>query len=162
MKSMIKAGGSFFYNGKRCIVGAVISVKGLPYMVTASHIFRGEGDRLIVNGMEAAVTNVLKDHNLALIELPSKCPVKITEFGSATELDEAFLVNDINIVRCRVVNADASLFYLGFRYLDMPESGYSGSPILQAGKVIGIISSIILDNCMGIAISSKILRSLGS
>lgn len=158
---MIKSGGTFFYKGKRCIVGAVVSLKGLPYMVTVSHIFRGAGDHLIVDGMEVAVTSVLKAHDLALIELPPDSAVKITELGSAAELEEAFLVNDIHIIRCRVVNAGASLLYLGFRCLDMPEPGDSGSPILQAGKVIGLISSVMLDNCMGIAISSGILRSLG-
>lgn len=158
---MIKAGGSFFYMGKRCIVGAVILLKELPYMVTVSHLFRGEGDSLIVDGMRLTVTRVLKDFDLALIELPPECMVKITELGIAAELEEAFLVNDIHVIRCRVINAGASLIYLGFRCLDMPVPGDSGSPILQAGKVIGIISSVMLDNCMGIAISSSILRSLG-
>lgn len=158
---MIKAGSSFFYMGKRCIVGAVILLKELPYMVTVSHIFRGEGDSLIVDGMKLAVTRILKDFDLALIELPPECMVNITELGSASELEEAFLVNDIHVIRCRVVNAGASLLYLGFRCLDMPEPGDSGSPILQTGKVIGIISSVMLDNCMGIAISSNVLRSLG-
>jgi hypothetical protein len=43
----------------------------------------------------------------------------------------------------------------------MPEPGDSGSPVLQEEKVIGIMSSITLDTCMGIAISSNILLSLG-
>lgn len=158
---MIKAGGSFFYRGQSCIVGAVILLKELPYMVTVSHLFRGEGDSLIVDGMKLAVTRILKDFDLALIELPVECMVKITELGSAAELEEAFLVNDIHVIRCRVVNAGTSLLYLGFRCLDMPEPGDSGSPILQAGKVVGIISSVMLDNCMGVAISSSVLRSLG-
>jgi hypothetical protein len=158
---MIKAGGSFFYRGKRCIVGAVILLKEFSYMVTVSHLFRGEGDSLIVDGMRLTVTRILKDHDLALTKLPPECMVKITELGIAAELEEAFLVNDIHIIRCRVINAGASLLYLGFRCLDMPEPGDRGSPILQAGKVIGIISSVMLDNCMGIAISSNILRSLG-
>ncbi|HET8689068.1 MAG TPA: serine protease [Methanosarcina sp.] len=122
---MIKSGGSFFYKGKHCIVGAVISLKGLPYMVTVSHIFRGVRDHLIVDGMEVAVTRILKDFDLALIELPPESRVKITELGNAAELGEAFLVNDIHIIRCRVVNAGASLLYLGFRCLDMPEPGDS-------------------------------------
>jgi len=146
--------------GKCCIVGAVILLKELPYMVTVSHIFRGEGDSLIVDGMRLTVTRILKDFDLALIKLPPECMVKITEIGSAAELEEAFLVNDAHIIRCRVVNAGASLLYLGFRCLDMPEPGDSGSPIMQAGKVIGIISSVMLDNCMGIAISSGVLYSL--
>ena len=102
---MIKAGSSFFYMGKRCIVGAVILLKELPYMVTVSHIFRGEGDSLIVDGMKLTVTRVLKDFDLALIKLPPQCMVKITEIGSAAELEGAFLVNDAHIIRCRVVNA---------------------------------------------------------
>lgn len=157
---MIKAGSSFFYMKKRCIVGAVILLKELPYMVTVSHLFKGEGDSLIVDGMRLTVTRILKNYDLALIKLPPECIVKITDLGSAAELEEAFLVNDIHVIRCRVINAGASLLYLGFRCLDMPEPGDSGSPILQAGKVIGIISSVMLDNCMGIAISSSVLRSL--
>jgi len=157
---MIKAGSSFFYMKKRCIVGAVILLKELPYMVTVSHLFKGEGDSLIVDGMRLTVTRILKNYDLALIKLPPECMAKITELGSAAELEKAFLVNDIHVIRCRVINAGASLLYLGFRCLDMPEPGDSGSPILQAGKVIGIISSVMLDNCMGIAISSSVLRSL--
>ena len=157
---MIKSGGSFFYKGKRCTIGAVISLKGLLYMVTVSHIFRGEGDHLIVDGMKLVVTSILKDFDLALIELPPDSVVEITEFGSAAELEQAVLINDIRVIRCRVVNAGASLLFLGFQCNDMPEPGDSGSPILQVGKVIGLMSSVTLDTCMGIAISSSILRSL--
>ena len=158
---MIKAGGSFFYKADRCTIGAVILLKGLPYMVTVSHIFRrGEGDHLTVDGIKLAVTSILKDFDLALIELPPACTFEITELGSAAELEQAVLVNDIHVIKCRVVNAGASLLFLGFRCRDLPEPGDSGSPILQAGKVIGLMSSVTLDTCMGIAISSNILRSL--
>lgn len=157
---MIKSGGSFFYNGKRCTIGSVISLKGLPYMVTVSHIFRGEGDHLTVDGMKLAVTRILKDYDLALIELPSDSLVEMTEFGSAAVLEEAFLFNDIHIVRCRVVNSGVSLIFLSFQFSNMLEPGDSGSPILQAGKVIGLMSSIMMNNCTGVAISSGILRSL--
>jgi len=157
---MIKAGGSFFYMEKRCIVSAVILLKELPYMVTVSHLFKGEGNSLIVDGMRLTVTRILENYDLALVKLPPECIVKITDLGSAAELEEAFLVNDIHVIRCRIINAGTSLLYLGFRCLDMPEPEDSGSPILQAGKVIGIISSVMLDNCMGIAISSSVLHSL--
>jgi len=52
LKLMIKAGSSFFHDGKRGTIGAVISLKGVLYAVTVSHIFRGKGDRLTVNGMK--------------------------------------------------------------------------------------------------------------
>ncbi|WP_440948451.1 serine protease [Methanosarcina sp. T3] len=161
MELMIKSGGPFLYKGERCTIGAVILLKGLPYMVTVSHIFRhGEGDHLTVDGRKLTVTSILKAFDLALIELPPVCTFEITEFGSAAELEQAVLVNDIHAIKCRVVNAGASLLFLGFRCYNMPEPGDSGSPILQAGKVIGIISSITLDTCMGIAISSNVIRSL--
>jgi hypothetical protein len=160
MKLMIKSGGSFFYKEKRCAIGAVISLKGVPYMVTVSHIFRGAGDHLIVDGMEVAVTRILKDFDLALIKLPPDSEVELTEFGSAAVLEQAELINDIHIIRCRVVNAGASLLFLNFQYNNMPVPGDSGSPILQAGKVIGLMSSITLNSCMGTAISSSIIRSL--
>ncbi|TFH04518.1 MAG: serine protease [Methanosarcina sp.] len=158
---MIKSGGAFFYKGERCTIGAVILLKGLPYMVTTSHIFRrGKGGHLTVDGMKLAVTSILKDFDLALIELPPACTFEITELGSAAELEQAVLVNDIHSIKCRVVNAGASLLFLGFQCYNMPEPGDSGSPILQAGKVIGLMSSVTLDTCMGIAISSNTIRSL--
>lgn len=159
---MIKAGSSFFHNGKRCTIGAVILLKGSPYMVTVSHIFWGEGDRLTVDGMRLSVTRILKDYNLALIELPPDSEVEITEFGSPAELELAILINDTRTINyCRVVNAGASLLFLGFQCHDMPEPEDSGTPVLQGGKVIGMMTSTTLDTCMGIAVSSKILCRLG-
>jgi hypothetical protein len=159
---MIKAGSSFFHNGKRCTTGAVILLKGSPYMVTVSHIFRGKGDRLTVDGMRLSVTRILKDYNLALIELPPDSEVEITEFGSPAELELAVLINDTRTINyCRVVNAGASLLFLGFQCHDMPEPEDSGTPVLQGGKVIGMMTSTTLDTCMGIAVSSKILCRLG-
>ncbi len=158
---MIKAGSPFFYKGKNCIVGAVISLKELPYMVTVSHIFsRGKGEHLTVDGTKLTVTRILKEFDLALIELPPACEFEITELGSAAELEQAVLVNDVRAINCRVVNAGASLLFLGFQCYNMPEPGDSGSPIVQSGKVIGLMSSVTLDTCMGIAISSSIIRSL--
>jgi hypothetical protein len=158
---MIKSGGFFFYKGMRCIIGAVISFKGLPCIVTASHIFRGVGDHVTVDGGEFAVKTIFKHFDLALIELPPDCKVEITEFGSAAVLEHASLVNDAHTITCRVINVGASLLYLSFPAFDMPQPGDSGSPILQAGKVIGLLSSFTLNNCTGTAISSNILRSLG-
>jgi len=160
---MIKAGSSFFHNGKRSTIGAVISLKGLPYMITFSHIFRGEGDHLTINGMKLAVTRILKDYDLALIELPPDSAVEITEFGSPAELELAVLINDTRTINyCRVVNSGSSLLFLGFQCFDMPEPEDSGTPVLQGGKVIGMMTSTTLDTCMGIAVSSRILRSLKS
>ena len=145
---MIKSGSCFYYKEKSCIIGAVISLNGLHYIVAASHIFKGAGDRVEVDGMEVAVTTTLKDFDLALIELPTCCNIELTDFGSAALLEEAFLVNNNHVIKCRVLSAGASLLYLSFPYSDMPQPGDSGSPILQAGKVIRFISSALLTDCM--------------
>ena len=158
---MIKSGGSFIYKGKSCIIGAVISLREMHYIVTAAHIFHGTGDRVKVDGKQVAVRGFLKDFDLALIELPHDCDVEITKFGSTIVLDEALLANDIHIIKCRVASAGDSLIYLHFPCFDMPQPGDSGSPILQTGKVIGFISSVMLNNCMGTAISSGILHNIG-
>ncbi|MBN2110342.1 MAG: serine protease [Methanosarcinaceae archaeon] len=157
---MIRSGGSFVYKGKSCIIGAVIPVRGLPYIVTVSHIFRRAGDHVTVEGKEVTVKSIIKDYDLALIGLPSRCTFEFTIFGSALVLENALLANEHHIIECRVLNAGASLIYLGFSCSDMPQSGDSGSPVLQAGKVIGIISSVLQNNCMGVAISSGILRNM--
>lgn len=158
---MIKAGGSFFHNGKRGTIGAVISIKGVLYAVTVSRIFQREGDRLTVDGKKFTVTRILKDHGVALIELPPYTEVEITEFGSPAELELAELINDTRTIHyCRVANSGASLLFLGFQCHDMPAPEDSGSPIVQGGKVIGMMSSETLDTCMGMAISSKILSRL--
>ena len=152
---MIKSGGFFFYKGMRCIIGAVISFKGLPYIVAASHIFHGAGDRVTVDGRGLVVKSIFKEFDLALIELPTDYTFEITEFGSAAVLENASLVNDVHTIACRVINAGTSLLYLNFPSFDMPQHGDSGSPILQAGKVIGLLSSFTLNNCMGTAISTS-------
>ena len=151
---MIKSGSFFFYKGMRCIIGAIISFNGLPYIVAAAHIFRGEGDRVTVDEREFAVKRIFKDFDLALIELPPDCKVEFTVFGSAAVLENATLVNDTHAIACRVVNVGNSLLYLNFPSFNMPQPGDSGSPILQAGRVIGLLSSLTLNNCMGTAIST--------
>jgi hypothetical protein len=158
---MIKSGSFFYYKGMRCIIGAVILFNGVPYIVAASHIFRGEGDSVTVDEREFTVKRLFKNFDLALIEILPDCTFETTKFGSAVVLENASLVNDTHVIACRVINAGNSLLYLSFPAFDMPQPGDSGSPILQAGNVIGLLSSITLNNCTGTAISSNILRNLG-
>ena len=126
---MIKSGGSFIYKEKSCIIGAIMLLRETPYIVTTSHIFHGVGDRVKVDERQVVVKTILKDFDLALIELPPDCKVEITKFGNAILLEEALLTNDMHVIKCRVVNAGD----LHFPCFDMPQPGDSGSPILQAG-----------------------------
>lgn len=159
---MIKSGGSFLFKGIRRVIGAIVSIKGRPYIATASHIFHAGriGSRVQVEGTEGVVTRFLEDFDVALIELPPSCLAEITELGSAAEMEDALLVNEQHNIPCRVTRSGASLHFLLFPCFNMPEPGDSGSPILQKGKVIGLISSVTLSNCTGTAVSSEVLQSL--
>ncbi len=157
---MIKSGSMFLYKGYRCVIGAVIPIKERLYAAAASHLFQKAGSRVKVENAEGIVRKFLADYDVALIELPSGCKAEITELGSAAVTEEALLENEYHTLPCRVIRAGASLLYLQFPCSDMPQPGDSGSPILQEGKVIGLLSSVMLGNCTGTAVSSDVLRSL--
>ena len=48
--------------------------------------------------------------------------------------------------------------YLSFSFQTLPLPGDSGSPIIQNGKVVGILASIFYNNATGIAISLEIFQ----
>lgn len=102
----------------------------------------------------------LEDFDVALIALPSGCEAEVTQFGSAAVMEEAYLFNEKHTITCKVIRAGTSLHSLLFPCFNMPEPGDSGSPVLQDGKVIGLLSSIMLSNCTGTAVSSDVLKSL--
>lgn len=104
----------------------------------------------------------LEGFDIALIELPPDYAAEITALGSATVMDEAVLVNERHSIPCRVTRAGASLLFLQFPCSDMPQPGDSGSPIQQEGKIVGLLSSVMLSNCTGTAVSSEVLRDISS
>ncbi len=157
---MIKSGGSFIFKGSRCAIGAVILIMEKPYIATASHIFQKTGLRVQVESGEGIVRKFVDDFDIALIELPKNCVAEVTVFGSAKVLEEALLVNEYHSIGCTITRAGSSLLSLQFPYADMPLPGDSGSPIVQEGKVVGILSSVMLSNCIGTAVSSEVLRRL--
>ncbi len=160
---MIKSGGLFLFKGYRCVIGAVIPINGTPYIAAASHIFHkaGLGSRVQADGIEGTVKRFLEDFDVALIELPSNCKAEMTGLGCAIVMEEACLMNETHSVPCRVIRAGISLLSLQFPCFNMPQPGDSGSPIVQEGKVVGLLSSVMLSNRTGTAVSSGVLRNLG-
>ncbi|VVB95190.1 Uncharacterised protein [uncultured archaeon] len=157
---MIKSGGSFFFGETRYTIGAILSINGRTYIAAAAHIFHKTGNRVQVNGREGIMKRFLEDFDVALIELPSGCEAHITELGNAVVMEDALLINEQHSIACRVIRAGTSLLSLLFPCFDMPQPGDSGSPIEQEGKVIGLLSSVMLSNCTGTAVSSEVFRNL--
>lgn len=112
-----------------------------------------------VDGVEGVVSRFLEGFDIALIELPHDCNVEVTQLGSAALMEDALLINEQHSIPCRVIRAGASLISLLFPCSGMPQPGDSGSPIQQGGKVIGLLSSVMLSNCTGTAVSSEVLRA---
>lgn len=160
--NMIKSGGYFLFKGTRYVISAVLSIKGRLYIAAVAHVFHGAdvGSRVHVNGAQGIVKQFLDGFDVALIELPFGCAAEVTILGSAAVMEDALLVNEQHSIKCRVIRAGTSLHYLLFPCYDMPEPGDSGSPIQQEGKVIGLLSSVMLSNCTGTAVSSDVLRRL--
>ncbi len=159
---MIRSGGSFFFRGTRYNIGAILSINERPSLAAAAHIFHDNktGNKVQINGREGIVKRFLDGFDVALIELPSGCEAEITLLGRAAVMEDALLINEQHSIACRVIRTGASLLTLLFPCFDMPQPGDSGSPIEQEGKVIGLLSSVMLSNCTGTAVSSEILRDL--
>ncbi|HEY9206887.1 MAG TPA: serine protease [Candidatus Methanoperedens sp.] len=159
---MIKSGGFFSIKGANCVIGAIVSINKKHYIATASHIFEGDkiGTVVQVGGFQSIVKKFLPEFDIVLIELPSGDKAEVTELGRAAVMEDAQLINERHSTRCRVIRAGAALHSLLFPCFDMPQPGDSGSPILQNGKVIGLLSSVTLGNCTGTAVSSDVLRDL--
>ncbi len=159
---MIRSGGSFFHRGYRCVIGAVLSIRDRLYIASASHIFHKIGTSVEVEGIKGLVRRFIEDYDVALIELPPTIAAEVTQLSSASVMDDAFLFNEIHTIRCRITRAGISLLSLQFPCSDMPQPGDSGSPILQEGKVVGLLSSVMFGNCTGTAVSSDVLGNLNS
>ena len=157
---MIESGGSFLFRGRNYVIGAVFVLKGRRYIAASSHIFQEAGSRVKAGGVEGIVKRFLEDYDIALIELPPDCISEATVFGRAEVMEDALLVNERHSIPGRVTRSGTSLLSLQFPCSDMPQPGDSGSPILQEGMVVGLLSSVMLGNCTGTAVSSDVLRSL--
>ena len=159
---MIASGGFFLFKKTNCVIGAVLLIRGTYYLAATSHLFQKAelGIPVHADGGEGIVKRFLEDYDIALIELPSGITAEITEFGDAALLEDAVLANERHRIPCRVIGAGASLLYLQFPCFDMPQPGDSGSPIFQKGKVVGLLSSIMLSSCTGTAVSSDVLHAL--
>jgi hypothetical protein len=49
--------------------------------------------------------------------------------------------------------------YLAFPFSTIPLPGDSGSPIIQEGRIVGILASVFYNNATGIAVALKRFQS---
>ncbi len=142
----------------RGTVGAIIPYKERTCAITAGHVIRygsgGVGTKVVVDGYESTVICLLNDYDLALIEVPHE-HATLSTIGRAS-FGPAELVTYDRRITCRVINTGKNLNLFAFPCGNMPTPGDSGAPIIQKDEVIGLLSSVLYNNCTGLGISSEV------
>ncbi len=158
----IAAGGTLICNDKTGIVGAVLKYKGKNSILTAYHILKvgncNLGDNIRINEFNGIITQILIDYDLAVAEIYA--PESALEFSDIgkPEIGQAYALKGRFKNPCNVMTTGKTYHYLSFSFKTLPLPGDSGSPIIQDGKVVGILASIFYTNANGIAISLEQFR----
>lgn len=155
---MIKSG-DFFLSGKTGgVIGAVVPWHGAYAGVAPSHIFRYSGtDLLLVGNQNCRVAFIPGDADLAIFPLLTAC--KVTELGKP-HLGEVALENAARKRSCRISDVSWSIAYVVLPPGDLPGPGDSGTPLVQDGKVVGMLLSFNMHTYKGIAISSGMIKEV--
>jgi hypothetical protein len=142
----------------RGTIGAIIPYNERMCAITAGHVIRyGHGvvgTKVVVDGHESTVIRLFNDYDLALIEVPPQ-HATFSTIGSAS-FGPAELVTYDRRIACRVIDTGKNLNRFAFPCGNMPMPGDSGAPIIQKDEVIGLLSSVLYNNCTGLGISSEV------
>jgi len=157
---MIKSGDQFIAGRSGGVVGAIIPWRGALAGVAPAHIFYAAGTRsLRVGGHSCKVAYIPSDADLAFFPILGACLP--TELGKP-RLGEAELLNSQHRMSCRISDTSWSIAYVVLPLGNLPGPGDSGSPLVQDGKVVGLLLSLNMHTCKGIAISAEMIRALAS
>lgn len=110
-----------------------------------------------MGGLSCRVAYIPEDADLAFFPIFGSCiPTDLGRPG----LGEAELYNARHSIRCRISDASWSVCYVVLPPGDLPGPGDSGSPLLQDSRVVGILLSLNMHTCRGIAISAGMIREV--
>ncbi len=111
--------------------------------------------RLHKNSNSYAVFKDKGDADLAFFPILGPC--QPTELGKP-QLGDAELRNSRHRIRCRISDTSWSIAYVVLPPGNLPGPGDSGSPLVQDGKVVGLLLSLNMHTCRGIAISAEMVK----
>jgi hypothetical protein len=153
---MIKSGDQFIAGRSGGVVGAIVPWRGAYAGVAPAHIFQHAGTRsLRVGGLRCRVAYIPTEADLAFFPIIGAC--QPTELGRPRP-GPATLSNAMHSISCRISDASWSMAYVILPPGDLPGPGDSGSPLVQESKVVGLLLSINMHNCRGIAVSSEMIE----
>jgi len=152
---VIQSGDRFIAGRSGGVVGAVVPWRGAYAGVAPAHIFQAAGTHnLCVGGLACKVAYLPGDADLAFFPISGAC--KPTDLAKP-RLGEAEIINARHIMCCRVSDTSWSIVYVVLPPGDLPGQGESGSPLIQDGRVVGLLLSLNMHTCKGIAISAEMI-----
>ncbi len=153
----IAAGGKILCNKKDGVIGAVIKYDNKNCIITAYHILKAGkcnlNDSIQLNSHTGKIIEILWDNDLAIIEI--NAPTSQIKFSTIDKpvIGPAYSLNKTKRLNCNIMTIGETYHYLSFGFNPLPLPGDSGSPIIQDGKVVGILASIFYNNATAIALS---------
>lgn len=153
---MLRAG-DFFLSGKTGGVVCAFVPWGKAYAgVAPAHVFHYAGTELLrIGNQQTKVAHFASGADLALF--PVLCACEPTQLGKP-ELGNAMLVNARDSMGCRITDVSWSIAYVALQPGNLPGPGDSGTPVIQDGKVVGMLLSVNMHNWKGIVINAELIK----
>ncbi len=152
---MIQSGDQFIAGCSGGVVGAVVPWRGAFAGVAPAHIFHAAGTHsLRVGGLACKVAYIPSDADLAFFPILGACRQTLL---ARPKLGEAEMVNSQHRMKCRISDTSWSIAYVVLPLGNLPGPGDSGSPLIQDGRVVGLLLSLNMHTCKGIAISAEMI-----
>ncbi len=153
---MLKAGDFFLSGNTGGVVCAFVPWGNTYAGVAPAHIFHYAGtESLRIGNQQTKVAHFSSDADLALFPVLSAC--KPTELGKP-KFGDAALVNARSNMECRITDVSWSIAYVALQPRNLPGPGDSGTPVIQDGKVVGMLLSVNMHNWKGIVINAELIK----
>lgn len=158
----IAAGGTVICNRKDGVIGAVIKYKEKNCILTVYHLIKvGKckiGSIIKIDEFKGKIIEILHDYDLVIAEIYAPSPLFEFSRIEKPEIGRAYALKGEFKNPCNIMTTGKIYHYLSFAPRSIPVPGDSGSPIIQNGKVVGILSSIFYNNATGVAVSIELFR----
>lgn len=153
---MLKAG-DFFLSGKTGGVVCAFVPWGKAYAgVAPAHVFHYAGTEFLrIGNQQTKVAHFVSGADIAVFPVFSAC--EPTQLGKP-ELGSAMLVNARGSMGCRITDVSWSIAYVALQPGNLPGPGDSGTPVVQDGKVVGMLLSVNMHNWKGIIINAELIK----
>ncbi|MEN6329124.1 MAG: hypothetical protein ABFC91_02400 [Methanobacteriaceae archaeon] len=157
MIQKISAGQEVYCHKKPGVIGAVIRYHDKNCVLTVQHLLKVggcvKGDKVTLNRWEGRVLEIWIDYDLAVIEVQAPSSQMDLSLLGQPEIGAAYTLHGQDKNHCQIMTLGKTYHYLAFAHTALPLPGDSGSPVIQKGKVVGILLSVFYNNAAGLAAS---------